>query len=362
MANLMQIVRNRAVRPIAAIFIAAGRMDADSKIKSLANQIGIGIHVADGGFIHCDRLGIVPSTLIGDMDSIKPGLLEKPEYQGVQVTRLDRAKDKTDLEAALDLYKCDDLGRAVIFGALGGELDHSLYNLFLLARNPVNLTMETQEETVFAVNPEQCPLEINPGDNQFMTVVPFYESSGIAKIQSFESGLQEVNLDSAASYTQPIGLIGSTSITVTSGVAMCILSSKQEGGEWTRFLPMLLDSAQHKSCAFEHETGRIHIIKEGASLQIDSDIGRVVSMFPILGAASGIKTRGFKWELGEDYSELNLGFLSISNVLKEALGSVYVSKGSVVLFESQKRDEQMLKLKDKSSTAVLTKEKNAKAV
>lgn len=96
------------------------------------------IIAADGGANHCARLGIVPTTLIGDLDSVEADILQKFQTQGVDIHRHPPEKDATDLELALDLAL--DLAiegeatTAWLFGALGGRWDMSLANILLGAQ------------------------------------------------------------------------------------------------------------------------------------------------------------------------------------------------------------------------------------
>ncbi|MCU0304693.1 MAG: thiamine diphosphokinase [Thermoanaerobaculales bacterium] len=86
---------------------------------------------ADGGANALGRIGLRPVAVIGDLDSITPGiralvgeecLVERPD------------QDRTDLDKALE-YAFSDLGveRLTVLGATGGRLDHALANLGMLA-------------------------------------------------------------------------------------------------------------------------------------------------------------------------------------------------------------------------------------
>jgi len=87
---------------------------------------------ADGGLRHVLALGRRPDVLIGDLDSLPPGV--DPETAAGKVIRYPRDKDETDLELAL-LYAVDHYPDAEVFvvGGAGGRLDHLLANVLLLA-------------------------------------------------------------------------------------------------------------------------------------------------------------------------------------------------------------------------------------
>ena len=89
---------------------------------------------ADSGAEWLDALGIRPDVLVGDMDSIDPGLLERLSNEGVTIERHPEDKDASDAELAVVRAVSDGAEDVVIVGALGGgRLDHELANMLLMA-------------------------------------------------------------------------------------------------------------------------------------------------------------------------------------------------------------------------------------
>jgi len=88
---------------------------------------------ADGGCEAAKAWGLKPHLLVGDMDSISSTTLAEFALGGVEIRKLAVEKDETDLEMAL--YAAIELGaqQLTIIGGLGGRLDHTLGNLYLLA-------------------------------------------------------------------------------------------------------------------------------------------------------------------------------------------------------------------------------------
>jgi thiamine pyrophosphokinase len=80
---------------------------------------------ADGGFAHCLALGLTPSVVVGDLDSLAPQ--QEARIGDLPLMRVPRAKDQTDLQLALDLVASRSPGHLTVVGAIGGErLDHTL--------------------------------------------------------------------------------------------------------------------------------------------------------------------------------------------------------------------------------------------
>ena len=89
---------------------------------------------ADSGAEWLDALGIRPDVLVGDMDSIDPGLLERLRNVGVTIERHPEDKDASDLELAVVRAVSDGAEDVLLVGALGGgRLDHELANMLLVA-------------------------------------------------------------------------------------------------------------------------------------------------------------------------------------------------------------------------------------
>lgn len=87
----------------------------------------------DGGADALARVGLTPDLLIGDLDSVSAAVLADLEARGVELVRLQTAKDETDTEAALRLAIDRGATDITVFNALGGpRLDHLLGNLLLL--------------------------------------------------------------------------------------------------------------------------------------------------------------------------------------------------------------------------------------
>ncbi len=115
---------------------------------------------ADGGAVHCDRMGIIPDMVIGDMDSIPAEILEKFARHHTIIKTFPVHKDNTDLELAVHYahLRIKEMGAASIhiFGGLGGRWDMSLATILLLT-DKNNLQQEIvihgDQEIFYALQP-----------------------------------------------------------------------------------------------------------------------------------------------------------------------------------------------------------------
>ncbi len=117
----------------------------------------------DGGLSYCDQMEITPELIIGDFDSASEALREK--YHRVKQIHTPDPQ-KTDLEKALELVPSQ---KWHVFGALGKRNDHTLTNIYLLARYPGRLFFETENELLFVIDKE-CSLSCKVGET--LSLIP----------------------------------------------------------------------------------------------------------------------------------------------------------------------------------------------
>jgi thiamine pyrophosphokinase len=128
---------------------------------------------ADGGSRHARALGLTPDALIGDLDSITAEELATIAPSKTVVVRVQRDKDETDLELALDYALERDPAFIVIVGALGGRLDHTLGNIALLADPRLIRRRCSLDDGIERVVLCRARTEINGASGDLVSLVPW---------------------------------------------------------------------------------------------------------------------------------------------------------------------------------------------
>ncbi len=128
---------------------------------------------ADGGARHAIQLGLVPSVVIGDFDSLSDKDRRLLESLEVRFMEFPRDKDETDLELAL--RHAAGLGGSgiLLVGALGSRLDHTLGNLSILsdpALSGMDIRCDDGLEEVFFCR-ESAGIRGKPGDT--VSLIPW---------------------------------------------------------------------------------------------------------------------------------------------------------------------------------------------
>jgi thiamine pyrophosphokinase len=93
---------------------------------------GVPVVAADSGIDHALRLGLAVTVAVGDFDSVTAEGLATVEAAGAVIERHPPAKDRTDLDLALDRAVALGAGQVIVVGGHGGRLDHFLANALLL--------------------------------------------------------------------------------------------------------------------------------------------------------------------------------------------------------------------------------------
>jgi thiamine pyrophosphokinase len=161
----------RIVSDPTAVLVANGRFRWTARLVARAESATV-LLAADGGANALADVGLAPEVVIGDLDSIRPGVRR---WLGASrmVERPDQ--DRTDLDKAIE-YALDERGLdgLTVLGALGGRIDHAIGNLGLLARRALGERMPFvgPDHRVVALR-ERTELASRPGETwSFWTFDP----------------------------------------------------------------------------------------------------------------------------------------------------------------------------------------------
>lgn len=112
-----------------AWIISAGTFERSGFYRSLVIKDSDMVICADGGYDYAVSMGVRPTVVLGDLDSIKKPVKDSK----IPIIKFPTDKDKTDSQLAVDYAldnKCDEI---ILLAATGGRIDHSLANIMLLS-------------------------------------------------------------------------------------------------------------------------------------------------------------------------------------------------------------------------------------
>lgn len=109
---------------------AAGRVFAADFLRGRRYRFVLAV---DGGLELCHDIGLMPTHLVGDFDTVEEGLLNRyAGLPGVETIRHRPEKDETDTELAIDLCVTLQAAQIHILGGTGTRMDHTLANVYVL--------------------------------------------------------------------------------------------------------------------------------------------------------------------------------------------------------------------------------------
>ena len=107
---------------IRVLVIANGEIPSLEVVNKLLHDCDF-IVACDGGLTHCNRLGIIPNLLCGDLDSIDSDLLGALNSEFTDVIQMQN-QNKSDLSKTLSYLKDEGFSSIDVIGIEGGRLDH----------------------------------------------------------------------------------------------------------------------------------------------------------------------------------------------------------------------------------------------
>lgn len=150
----------------------------------------IPIAAADGAAIQLRQKGILPQSIIGDLDSFASDRMFWQEYQDVTIHEVND-QNSTDFEKTLEYVRRQNYRTAMILGMHGGEFDHTLNNWSILMRYGKILHLAFYEKGTIAVPIyESVTITTRPGE--MISLIP--QPSTIITTSGLEWNLQKEEL------------------------------------------------------------------------------------------------------------------------------------------------------------------------
>lgn len=158
------------------VAVLNGRIDVD-----ICNYVTNDTFIicADGGGNYLYQKGIIPNLLIGDMDSINKDALNHFKNNNCEIVLFNPEKDQTDGQLVIDKAMEYEPFEIVVFGGLGGRIDHTLGNvqlLYRMTRKGIKGVFVSENEILYMTD-KMLEIKGNVGDT--VSVIPYVKDTVI---------------------------------------------------------------------------------------------------------------------------------------------------------------------------------------
>ena len=179
-----------------ALIITGGSADPAFASDFMTDREYEMILAVDGGLALCHDIGLLPTHLLGDFDTVEEGLLERYAHlPGIRVIRHNPVKDATDTELALDLCLESQVSSVHILGGTGTRIDHSIANIYILLhalRAGIPCVMyDTHNKLYLTDHAIEIEREKQYGD--FISLLPITEKVQSVTLKGFKYNLDCVD-------------------------------------------------------------------------------------------------------------------------------------------------------------------------
>ena len=208
-----------------AVIFANGELNLSPELRNEIQADDL-IIAADGGALHCRKLGIKPQVVIGDFDSLQDEDLNTLQAEGAQLLRFPTRKNETDLELAFQYARQRSCQEVLLIAALGERWDMSLANIFLTA-HPAYQGMhvrlvDNHQELMLLHSGESLSLAGQLGDT--LSLIPLSTRAQGITTQGLEYALANEDLE----FGSPRGVSNvftaeSAIISLREGLLICVV-------------------------------------------------------------------------------------------------------------------------------------------
>ncbi|HUH66724.1 MAG TPA: thiamine diphosphokinase [Syntrophales bacterium] len=183
------------------IVVAGGEIRDMEFFRSKVSQLRAAeIICADSGARYLHAIGLVPDVIIGDMDSIGPGVLRYFTERGSRIIRFPEGKNETDTQLAMEQAFGSAPDEIYVFGAFGTRIDHALANISLLAmgvKKGIDIRLIDEWCETFVAG-RKCTIIGEPG--QTVSLLPLSDTVTGITLKGFEYPLANGTMEIGRPY------------------------------------------------------------------------------------------------------------------------------------------------------------------
>jgi thiamine pyrophosphokinase len=197
---------------------------APTEIVSGYENITGKIIAVDKGLEYAHNLGLSPTLIIGDLDSLDPKILAL--YPDSPLIRHKSEKNETDTELAITWCLSQGYQKIVICNDMQGRFDHSaaiVQNLIMAHQEGIDIRIESELQSCFFLGPETT-ISAQAGD--LLSLISYSEASYFISSTALKYSLTDLVLHQHQSRGISNVLLADKSIIkLKSGLVLAVVTS-----------------------------------------------------------------------------------------------------------------------------------------
>ncbi|MCI9680773.1 MAG: thiamine diphosphokinase [Lachnospiraceae bacterium] len=185
-----------------ALIVSGGRIDPDFALSFCKDKKFDAVIGVDSGLGFLYEYGITPTHIVGDFDSVRPGLEEYyRSREDIEIRRFNPVKDSTDTQIAIELALELKCGSIVILGGTGSRLDHVLGNIqsMMLAKTAGADCVMVDEHNRIRLIGEDTVLRRDSQYGRFVSLIPLTTQAEGVDLTGFKYPLRNHTFTSTGS-------------------------------------------------------------------------------------------------------------------------------------------------------------------
>ncbi len=183
------------------LVMAGGRMEEDFALSFLADKRYDKIIAVDGGLAFLHKLGVMPTDIVGDFDTVDQELLAAYERNAdVRIRKFQPQKDDTDSEIAVNMAVAYGSSQIDILGGTGGRLDHTIGNIRLLglihavSKGTIKAFLYDRYNRLRLMEKE-CVIRKEEAYGKYISLFPYTQRAEDITLEGFQYPLKEHTMD-----------------------------------------------------------------------------------------------------------------------------------------------------------------------
>ncbi len=180
-----------------ALFVSGGHLDINWSSRYVKEHDYQMITAIDGGLEKTEELGIVPTHIVGDFDTVKENVLKK--YIGnknIVVRRLCPEKDATDTEVAVNMAIEEGCDEVDIIAGTGTRIDHTIANIHtlqLFLEKGINAIIANENNRIRLIN-KNIKIHRSHAFGKYISFLPFTDIVEGLTLKGFKYPVKDMSV------------------------------------------------------------------------------------------------------------------------------------------------------------------------